>query len=56
MFLTALELKTSHFSEERAFYAQALLFPLEDQTEESFTVRVGTTALTFRTSQDPSLL
>ncbi|HJT58029.1 MAG TPA: hypothetical protein VJ761_16110, partial [Ktedonobacteraceae bacterium] len=56
MFITALDLETAHLSTERAFYTQALGLPLRQATADSFTVQAGTTALTFRSSRQKSLL
>ncbi|WP_029192575.1 VOC family protein [Paenibacillus harenae] len=42
-----LELRTHKLEEMKRFYTGKIGFPLEHQTEDSFTVRVGVTKLTF---------
>jgi extradiol dioxygenase family protein len=56
MFITAIDLETAALSQERAFYAQTLGLPLRQTTADSFTVQAGTTALTFRASNQRGLL
>ena len=56
MFITAIELDTLDLPDQQTFYTQTLGLPLQHSTQESFTVQAGTTALTFRSSKQESLL
>ena len=56
MFLTEIDLETADLATVRLFYTQTLGLPLRQATHDAFTVQAGTTALTFRSSNQQPLL